>query len=155
MKKLMANDYAMLLARMLLGFIFLVASIEKLDNPDLFAGSIMNYRMVPHGVALGAATVLPWVELLCALGLIFGIGQRGASLLILAMLVVFTLAVGSAMARNLDISCGCFTQDPAAGKVGWLKLGEDVLMLLVSVFLFFSSGARFTLERYLHGPTDG
>jgi len=150
MKNLLSNDYVVLGARIVLGFAFLVASVDKLASPELFARSIINYKILPHDPAMVIATILPWAEMLCSLCLIFGLATRGGSLLMGAMLFVFTVAVLSALARGLDITCGCFTQDPAAGKVGWMKLGENTLLLLVSVFIYLSSGVRFTLERYLH-----
>jgi uncharacterized membrane protein YphA (DoxX/SURF4 family) len=147
MKRFLSNDIVVLLARLVLGFTFLVASVDKLAEPNIFATSIMNYKLVSLTTALVLATVLPWVELLCALALLFGISVRGSSLLVGVMLLVFTAAVSSALVRGLDISCGCFTQDPTVGKVAWAKVGENVLLLLLSVFLYFSTSVRFSFER--------
>jgi uncharacterized membrane protein YphA (DoxX/SURF4 family) len=148
MKKLLSNDYLALLARLVLGLVFLVAGTEKIANPAAFAASIVNYKIVSHFVGLVLATILSWTELLCALAILFGISVRGSSLLLSGLLIVFTLAVGSALVRGLDISCGCFTQDPAASKLGWLKVGENMLLLLLSIFLCFSLSVRFSLEQY-------
>ena len=146
-KAFLSNDYLTLLLRILLGLAFVVASTDKIADPSAFAVSIGNYKLLPPLVALIAATIIPWAELLCGLGLIFGISWRGSTLLAFVMLAVFTLAVGIAMARGLDISCGCFTRDPGAGKVGWLKIGENLLMLASSALIFYSNGGRFSLEQ--------
>lgn len=149
MKSLLHNGYLALGARIVLGMVFLVASIEKVADPAAFATSIGYYRLITGDTAMLAATVLPWVELLCALALLFGVALRGSSLLCFLMLVVFVAAIVSALARGLDISCGCFTRDPSAGKIGWQKLLENSLLILVSVFLYYSATTRFTLEHYL------
>lgn len=152
MKTLLRNDYLILVIRIILGMVFVIASIDKVADPTAFAGSIGNYKLLAPAIALIIATLLPWVELLCGLGLVFGVSWRGSTFLTFVMLVVFTLAVGIAMARGLDISCGCFTQDPNVGKVGWWKIGENLLLLLSSALLFYSNGGRFSLENSLRKP---
>lgn len=152
MKSLFQNDYLILAIRTILGLVFVIASIDKVADPVAFAGSIGNYKLLSPSIVLIIATVLPWVELLCGLGLILGAYWRGSALLSFVMLTVFTLAVGIAMARGLDISCGCFTQDPNVGKVGWWKVGENLLLLLSSALLFYSNGGKFSLENSLRKP---
>ncbi len=148
MKKILSNDYLILGLRTVLGFIFVIASIEKMADPAAFATSIGNYKLVSSSIALFVATYLPWIELLAGLGILFGIFSRGSSLLILIMLVVFTAGIVSAVMRGLDISCGCFTQDPTVGKVGWYKVGENIGMILGSLVLFYSHSLRFSLEQH-------
>jgi putative oxidoreductase len=149
MKKLLSNEYLALLFRLILGMVFIVASIDKIANTAAFASSIGNYKLLFPDIAMIIATVLPWVELLCGMGLLFGINWRGSALLSFLMLFIFTVMVGIAMARGLDISCGCFTQDPTVGKIGWKKVGENLLLLLSSAFIYYSTGTRFTLERII------
>jgi uncharacterized membrane protein YphA (DoxX/SURF4 family) len=144
-KALLANDYLVLVARIVLGFLFVVVSIEKIRNPNAFAISIENYRIVPPLVAMLLATILPWMELLCGLSVLCGVFVRGGSLLLAVLLVVFTAAVASALVRGLDISCGCFTQDPEAERIGWRKVGENLGLLAVTVFLLCSTSDRLSL----------
>jgi putative oxidoreductase len=138
-----------LLARLVVGSAFIAASIDKIADPASFAASIGYYRLVPHGVALTIATILPWLELLCGVAVLAGVTVRTSSALSFLMLAVFTAAVASAVARGLDISCGCFTQDPAAGKIGLMKFAENGALLLLSAFLYIVPGSRWSLERYI------
>jgi uncharacterized membrane protein YphA (DoxX/SURF4 family) len=136
------------LLRIILGIVFIFASIEKVLDPEAFATSISGYRIVSAGPALLIATVLPWVELLCGLGLLFGVFVRGSGLLALIMLTVFTVLVVSALWRGLDISCGCFTQDPTAERIAWKKVGENLLLIFMSFLVFRRSSPGFSLERF-------
>lgn len=149
MKSLLANDFLALAARIFIGFLFVFISIDKIASPEAFATSIANYRIVSPFLATFSATILPWVELLCGLAVLFGILQKGSSFLLTSLLVVFTAAVLSALVRGLDISCGCFTQDPQAGKIGWMKLVENVGLFILTSFLFYSTSVKFSLEEYL------
>lgn len=149
MKDLLSNPYLSLLTRAFLGIFFIIVSIDKIADPAAFALSIGNYKLLPLAAVGIIATVLPWLELLCGFAILFGAAQRGSSLLLCLMLGVFTVAVASALARGLDISCGCFTQDPSAEKIGWMKVVENTSLLLLSLFLFFSKANKFTLESFI------
>lgn len=140
-------DLLTTLLRVFLGVVFIFASIDKISDPDSFAGSVGSYRIVSGTPALLIATVLPWIELLCGLGLLLGIFIRGSALLIVIMLAAFSVLVVSALWRGLDISCGCFTQDPAAGRIGMYKVGENLLLLVIGVFVLRTSRIGLSLER--------
>ena len=149
MKDLLSNPYLSLLTRAFLGCFFIIVSIDKIADPAAFALSIGNYKLLPPSTGTIIATVLPWLELLCGFAILFGAVQRGSSFLLCLMLGVFTVAVASALVRGLDISCGCFTQDPSAGKIGWMKVAENGSLLILSLFLFFSKANKFTLESFI------
>jgi uncharacterized membrane protein YphA (DoxX/SURF4 family) len=154
MKDLLSNPYLSLLTRAFLGSFFIVISIDKIADPLAFAQSVGNYKLLPLPAVLVIATVLPWLELLAGLAILFGVVQRGGSLLLCLMLGVFTLAVVLALFRGLDISCGCFTQDPSAGKIGWMKVAENGSLFLLSLFLLFSKPGKFTLESFIRETAD-
>ncbi len=142
------RDILIALLRVILGIVFIFASIEKIADPGAFASSISGYRIVSSGPALLIATVLPWIELLCGFGLLVGLFERGSALLALIMLTVFTVAVLSALWRGLDISCGCYTQDPTAGRIGWWKVGEDTVLIAISLLVLHRPSSGFSLARF-------
>jgi uncharacterized membrane protein YphA (DoxX/SURF4 family) len=133
------------LLRIILGVVFVFASISKIADPGAFADAIGSYRIISGTGALLLATILPWIELLAGFGLLFGLFVRGSALLVAVMLIVFTLAVLSALWRGLDISCGCFSMDPAAERLGWWKTAEDVLLLVMSLLVLCQPTYRLTL----------
>jgi uncharacterized membrane protein YphA (DoxX/SURF4 family) len=140
------TEVGVVAARIVLGAVFIVASIEKVADPAAFAVSINNYKILPEAVSLVVATFLPWVELLCGFGLLFGIFMRGSSLLSLCMLAVFTAAIVSGLFRGLDISCGCFTQDPNVAKIGWGKVAENVGLIILSALPLVSRSSLWSIE---------
>ena len=142
------HPYFLFGVRLVLGFIFIFASIEKIAQPEEFAKAITNYRLLPTPAVNLFAIVLPWVELLAGLFLILGLLVRGSSLLLTFLLSLFALAIAISLARGLDISCGCFGT-ASARKVGWTALGEDLLMLLGSLLLCYFPQTFFALETYL------
>ena len=77
-------------------------------DPAEFAHDINNYRILPWIVSVALAFYLPWLEIFCGLGLVFRVLYRGALSILIALIVVFTLATIAAKVRGLDITCGCF-----------------------------------------------
>ncbi len=155
MKNLLENPYLVLLVRVFIGLLFIMSSLEKIVDPAAFAQSIANYKMLPGWLGIFGATVLPWLELLCGFSVLFGALTRGSSLLLSAMLVVFTAAVLVALARGLDIACGCFTQDPTSSRIGWLKVLQNATLIVLTLYLYFSKSESFTLLQFLQKSNPG
>ena len=88
--------------------IFIYAGALKAIDPVQFASDIDNYKLLPWPVSVALAFYLPWLEILCALGLVFRFLYRGALSILSASIVIFTLATIAAKVRGLDITCGCF-----------------------------------------------
>jgi uncharacterized membrane protein YphA (DoxX/SURF4 family) len=154
MKKFFANTLVILLVRIFLGGLFIVASLDKITDPQAFANSILQYKVVGPTLAMCVATILPSLELLCGLSLIIGIYPRGCTLLITIMLVAFTILIASALLRGLDISCGCFTQDPNVSKIGFQKILENCGLIILSVWLFFSRDPGIIFFQFLGKQPD-
>ncbi len=146
MRRLLENDYIITAIRVALGFILVVASIDKIADPNAFGVSVGYYRIFNSTVILLIATILPWIELLCGMSLVFGVAVRGGSLMAFLMLVVFTAAVISGIFRGLDISCGCFTDDPKVDKIGWAKVAENIGLILLSLASYFSRSDKFSFD---------
>jgi putative oxidoreductase len=88
--------------------IFIYAGALKAFDPVQFAHDIDHYKVLPWSASVALAFFLPWLEILCGLGLIFRFLYRGALSILTALIVVFTLATIAAKVRGLDITCGCF-----------------------------------------------
>jgi len=155
MKSMIDRTPVVLGARLVVGAALVLASIDKIADPVAFAASIGNYQLIPHLPALVVATVLPWTELISGLFLVFGIFRRGAGLIAACLMAVFTALVISALARGLDIACGCFTQDPAAARIGWGKVLEDGTLFVLSLVAAFSPNSSISAERMIAHRAGG
>jgi uncharacterized membrane protein YphA (DoxX/SURF4 family) len=154
MKSLLSNTVLILLARIFLGGLFVVAGLDKITDSQAFANSVLQYKVVGPTLAMWTATILPSLELLCGLSLIIGLYPRGCTLLITIMLVGFTILVAFALMRGLDISCGCFTQDPNVSKIGYQKILENCGLIVLSVWLFFVRDQGINLLKFFKKRPD-
>jgi putative oxidoreductase len=118
-----------------MGVYFVYAGGMKIfvSGLDRFAGDLENYRMIEGDFAIVASYLLPWAEVVVGICFMLGILRRGAWLAMLGLVLAFTIAVGSAWWRGLDISCGC---TGAATKISyWGKALEFGIYYLVLAFL--------------------
>lgn len=148
-EKVVSNKYVVFAARVILGVVFIYASLDKIQHPGEFAQAIYNYRMVPNVVINVMAIVLPWLELICGILIIVGVFVRGSALLIGAMLAVFIIALSSALMRGLDISCGCFTLE-GGRSVAANTLVEDILLIICAGIALLYGGKAFSFKKGLN-----
>ena len=135
MKKIFENKYFVISARMILGAVFMYASFDKLANTRAFAEIIENYRILPVQLVNPLAIFLPWLEFITGLFLVTGKWVKGSLLIYTSLLVIFIIALVQALFRGLDISCGCFSVNPSTTSEVWLRILEDLGLLLISAGL--------------------
>jgi len=126
-----------LIFRVVLGVVFVYASLDKIAHPEQFARIIYNYKILPDFLINVFAITLPWVELIAGVFLILGIFTESASLLICFMLMIFVIAISINLYRGVDLNCGCFSTDPAGKKEGANLLIKDFLLLFLGIMILF------------------
>ena len=110
----------------------------SLAEPAEFAHDINNFRILPWIASVALAFYLPWLEILCGLGLVFRVLYRGALSVLIALIVVFTLAITAAKIRGLDITCGCFGHATQHWSLAG-HLATNLSIVAALVLLWFSS----------------
>ena len=145
MKKILKNKYLLLVCRIIIGFIFIYAGMEKISDPSGFARAINNYKLLPFSLINIAALILPWIEVTTGILLIFGIKVKENAFIISAMLGIFIIAIVISLFRGLNIDCGCFGT-LSGTKVGIMKLIENTLMLLTGILLVYFGGGSISFS---------
>jgi uncharacterized membrane protein YphA (DoxX/SURF4 family) len=129
------------LFRLILAGLFLLAAVGKILNPADFAAVIRKFHVLPRLLSNFPAIVLPWIEALAALSLIFGPWRRAAALWLGLLLSGFLLLFVWAMILGIDVDCGCFGDLGSymallAGKVGPLSILRNLLLIGMAWLLF-------------------
>lgn len=115
--------------------VFAFASIPKIADGDGFAADIANYRLFPDPLIPWLALGLPCLELVTSVCLLVPRLQRGAAVIALLMLVGFSLGIGQALARGIDIECGCFGEAMRAQAGGWALARNALFMAMTAAVL--------------------
>jgi len=144
----------LLLARLVIGALFIYMGIMKLQDPIAFLKQINLYDMLPQQppyLLNGTAIVLPWLEVVCGIALILGVYLRGSGALIAVMLAVFTPAIflraweihtsDGTPFFQIAFDCGCGTGE----VIIWKKLLGNAALFLGSLVAVFSQSRRFCL----------
>ena len=137
-KRLYLNKPLYFWVRLILGIIFVLASIDKILHPAAFAEAVYNYKILPDALINLTAIILPWMELVLGLFLIVGLWLPGATFLCILLLLTFLGALLFNIARGLNIYCGCFstnTEVVSGASMVWYLLRDGVFFLL-ALYLF-------------------
>src|SRR5579872_4973191 len=136
-----ASLLALPLFRLILGGIFLIAGLDKVLAPGVFADAVRSYHLLPASLVLPFAYLLPWLELLAAVYLLLGFMTRLAAGATGLMLLTFIVALGRALATgDTNHACGCFGTGTnpvlaflsGGDTITWWDLIRDLLLLGMS-----------------------
>jgi putative oxidoreductase len=136
--------------RIVLGTIFIVASIEKLERPWDFGRAIYAYQLLTGPLAYlisPVAIIMPALEFVTGFFLIINRLVRPSALLILAMNIVFMVAIGSVMVRGMNIDCGCgldtgFIAAIAGTQAGWGAMTRDIVILMMNIVVLSAGQSK-------------
>ncbi|MBL7013764.1 MAG: DoxX family membrane protein [Candidatus Marinimicrobia bacterium] len=137
------NKYIQLVIRIIVGGLFIYASIDKISDPATFAKQINNYHIIPFGLENTIALVLPWLEIIIGICLIIGVYVEGASGWILLLLISFIIFMVQAIMRGYNIECGCGLKE--GQMIGLKKILENTIMSISMFWLMIQPKIYFTL----------
>jgi putative oxidoreductase len=140
---LISNSWLELTARWILGLIFIYASLHKILSPADFAKIVYGYDLFPAVLINLIAIVLPFMEFIAGLALIFGIYPRSAALIINGLLLAYMVALSINLLRGHEFHCGCFS----AGEDGHTETPEmtivrDIVFFILGLLVILFSGIR-------------
>jgi len=123
--------------RIALGGVFLYSSAGKIADPGAFAGIVANYRLLPPQLVWATAVVLPWIEAACGLALLCGRFEKGAALLVSAMMALFMAINAYNGYRGINVACGCFSLAANAPSHPVLNALRNLVILAAGVWILF------------------
>ena len=128
------SSRAAVLGRFVAGAALATAGFLKLRAPAAdFAAVLETYRLFPQAALWPAARILPWVEYLTGVYLLFGLWLRWTAPLAMVLFGGFVTALGTALFRGLPLSsCGCFGGWSPPPTVTMVMDSLTVLLLIPS-----------------------
>lgn len=139
------NRYVTLAARLILAGIFLVSSYGKLVDIERYSvDAVYNFGILPVepiNIARFFGLIMPYIELLCALGLLFGVLTRLSALGTGLMSLAFFVAKAIVLAQGRSIECGCF--GAVVDTLASVTIFMDIPMALLSAIIIFSNSRHW------------
>ncbi len=147
-KKFFCHRYTTVGFRVILGAIFIWASLDKISHPEEFIKVVESYKLLPFSLAVIFAVSLPWVELICGLLLIAGVSTRSSAAVLTFMLSSFMVAIGINLYRGAELSCGCFDVQTGSDEL-WVTFLRDILLIGMGLQILFFDQGSFSLRGLL------
>lgn len=130
-----------LILRICIAAAFVYAGVTKLINPAEFYRGILNYQIVPDAVAYAGAYILPPLEIVMGLGLLFRPLLKVSLVLISLLTLVFIAALASTIFRGLSVDCGCFGGESQTAQMAILK--NIAIITCLAIVYFIETNKKF------------
>lgn len=131
------------LFRLIVGILFIISGLIKLNDPVGFAFKLEEYFSKPvldipflEPYALAISIFVCIVEILLGVMLLLGYRTKITLWLLLAMLIFFGFLTFYSAYYNKVTDCGCFGD--AIKFTPWQSFGKDIFLLVLTLFLWFN-----------------
>ena len=129
----------LMLTRAVLAAVFIYAGILKMLDLEAFSRSIATFELLPGRLINIVAITLPPLEILSGLLLLSTRWRHLGALAIILMNLLFVVALVAALARGIEVDCGCFgSRIPQPGDTV-LALLRDLALLAAGVAVYGTS----------------
>jgi uncharacterized membrane protein YphA (DoxX/SURF4 family) len=138
-----------LLARLVVGGVWIAAGIAKLPDPSGSVRAVRAYDLLPESVVPTVGHTLPILELVAGACLVVGLLTRPMSVVSTLLFLAFVVGISAAWARGLQIDCGCFGgggfRADATAQYPW-EIARDIGLLALSVALVVRPRTALSLD---------
>jgi len=130
-------------ARIVLGGIFIYASIDKIAFPGEFTKAVQAYSIIPEFLINPVVIILPWIELIAGIFLVAGILLKQTALFISFLIIIFFINTTIGFITGTLQECGCFSKSQILYTNNkTLTVFRDLLLFMMSVLLYLSSKTK-------------
>ncbi len=125
-------------SRLFLAVFFLLSSYGKLVDIERYSvDAVYNFQVLPMALARPFGLVMPFIELLVALGLLFGVLTRLSGFGAMMMSIAFFIAKAHVMfIQGRQIDCGCF--GALISTMASLTIWFDIPMAIMGAIIMLS-----------------
>ncbi|MHB1006556.1 MAG: MauE/DoxX family redox-associated membrane protein [Chloroflexota bacterium] len=127
---LLRQPSVVLIARLIIGAVFIISAAGKLTHPDAFVRAVASYEVLPEALLGPFGAAFPWLELAMGVLLLVGLFTRLAAVGAAGLMAIFLALMGTAFLQGKSIDCGCFV-GVIQETVGPATLIRDTLLLLI------------------------
>jgi len=156
-KPMRPMGWLVLPCRVVLGGLFVLAGVMKMQDLQAFAEAIDAFKIIPERAEFlipFAAFAMPWIEVFAGAFLVLGLWSRASALVISAMLVAFIAMIASVLIRiemgqPLSVTCTCFgkLEWPCPPKLGMCQIWRDVVMLVMGAVVLKWAPGPLAIDR--------
>ena len=128
----------LMISRLIVSGTFILAALPKIQNTASFSESIANIQFMSNTYSAWIALILPWLELVCAMGLLIPSIKRSCTAILSSLLTVFLGLHIIILASGQIIDCGCFGPLINRSEHPYVAIIQTAFLLLVSCLILYS-----------------
>lgn len=140
------------LARLVVGGVWIVAGVIKLPDPDSSVTAVRAYQLLPTSVTPLVGHVLPLLEVVVGVCLVLGVLTRVMGGVSAVMQLAFIIGIASVWVRGISINCGCFgdggVEADAISKYPY-EIARDVGLMALSLWLVWRPRTPYAVDNML------
>lgn len=142
------------ICRILVGLLFIFSGLIKANDPLGFSYKLVEYFEVFHitfldSLAVGIAIILCALEMIMGFALLIGARARTTVWGLLLLIIFFAFLTFYSAFFKVVQTCGCFGD--AIPLTPWESFGKDLVLLLLTLVLFFNPDKIKPLFSRKHG----
>ncbi len=138
LRTVVANRHVILVFQLILVAFFLTSSFGKLVDIERYSvDAVYNFGILPMVLARPFGLMMPFIELLCGLGLLFGVLTRLSALGVSLMSLSFFIAKAIVLSQGRSIECGCF--GAVIDTLASVTILMDLPILVMAVMVMVAS----------------
>ncbi|MBA4496468.1 MauE/DoxX family redox-associated membrane protein [Paenactinomyces guangxiensis] len=141
-------EYISLFMRTILFCLFLSTSLHKLKDFSHHVQTLTNYNLLERRLVVPLAILGVIQEIAITICMLFGLFIEWVSLISIALLVIYTLAISVSLIRGQsNLNCGC---GGIAGnhKISWWLVFRNILWTIPCTWLAVNQQRLFRLDDY-------
>lgn len=143
-----------MVARLVLGVVWLVAGLRKVGDLATSLEAIRAYELLSFEAVQNIGKLLPWLEIVIGVLLLLGLLTRTCGVVSGILLVLFLAGVVSVWIRDIEIDPGFFSDGGplpnanAKAKYPW-EILRDVILLGFSLLLIWRPRTPWAIDNKL------
>lgn len=143
-------EIGILFGRVLVGFTLVVAGWLKIKaGSQWFLRTLLAYDLVRGVPAVVLSKGLPWIEVICGSLLIVGFLIPFVAPIGFIILLVFILAIASAILRDKSVDCGCFGRSTKVSRARWRLVYRNIVLMGLLLPVYALGGGHLAIDTWL------
>jgi uncharacterized membrane protein YphA (DoxX/SURF4 family) len=136
-KSLINNNWVSIVCRLIIAAIFILSAVGKMMELENSVKAVYNFHLMPDWTLNPLGYGIPFIELLCGLGILFGVLTRlsaaGIGIMSIAYFIGKLIVI---FVQQRSVDCGCFGE--LMNTMVSLTVWMDMPVLVLCLILIFS-----------------
>ena len=135
--------------QIILGLFFIFSGFFKLIDLSSFQNSIILFNILPNNFINIATIIIPAVEIVCGFLLTSNLFLKGAVIILIHLLLIFSMVIGINLLKGNIFECGCFGTINLLGEISWTSVFFNLCLVVGLGLIFICSKKYYNIIEHL------